>query len=51
MRPVNRLLKEGEREQVVEFLEVFARLTITGRDRLLKYTQAIREGSMPSSYQ
>jgi Zn-dependent protease with chaperone function len=51
MRPVNRLLKEGERERVVEFLEALARLTITERDRLLTDAQAIREGRMPSSYQ
>jgi hypothetical protein len=51
MRPVNRLLKEGEREAVVEFLEAFARLTISERERLLKDAQAIREGRMPSSYQ
>jgi hypothetical protein len=50
-RPVNRLLKEGERERVVEFLEAFARLTISDRDRLLGDAQAIREGRMPSSYQ
>jgi hypothetical protein len=51
MRPVNRLLKEGERERVIEFLEAFARLTITERDHLLADAQAIREGRMPSSYQ
>ena len=51
MRPVNRLLKQGERETVVEFLEAFARLTITERDRVLQDAQAIREGRMPSSYQ
>jgi hypothetical protein len=51
MRPVNRLLKHGERETVVEFLEAFARLTITERDRVLQDAQAIREGRMPSSYQ
>ena len=51
IRPVNRLLKEGERERVVEFLEAFARLTIRDRDRLLEDAQAIREGRMPSSYQ
>jgi hypothetical protein len=51
MRPVNRLLKYGERESVVEFLEAFARLTITERDRLLEDARAIREGRMPSSYQ
>ena len=51
LRPVNRLLKEGERERVVEFLEAFARLTIRDRDRLLEDARAIREGRMPSSYQ
>jgi hypothetical protein len=51
LRPVNRLLKEGERERVVEFLEAFARLTIRDRDRLLGDAKAIREGRMPSSYQ
>jgi tetratricopeptide (TPR) repeat protein len=51
IRPVNRLLKAGERERVAEFLEAFARLTISERDRLLKDAQAIREGRMPSSYQ
>ena len=35
----------------MEFLEAFARLTISERDRLLKDAQAIREGRMPSSYQ
>lgn len=51
MRPVNRLLKEGERERVAEFLEAFAQLTIRDRDRLLEDAKAIREGRMPSSYQ
>jgi beta-lactamase regulating signal transducer with metallopeptidase domain len=51
MRPVNRLLKEGEREAVVEFLDAFARLTIRDRDYLLREAKAIREGRMPSSYQ
>jgi hypothetical protein len=50
-RPVNRLLKEGERVAVVEFLDALARLTISERDRLLKDAQAIREGHMTSSYQ
>jgi hypothetical protein len=49
--PVNLLLKEGERERVVEFLEAFARLTIVERERLLKDAQAIREGRMPHAYQ
>jgi hypothetical protein len=51
LRPVNRLLKEGERERIVEFLEAFAGLTIRDRDRLLEDARAIREGRMPSSYQ
>lgn len=51
LRPVHRLLKEGEREGVVEFLEAFAQLTIRDRDRLLQDAKAIREGRMPSSYQ
>jgi hypothetical protein len=51
MRPANRLLKDGEREAVVEFLEAFARLTIRDRDYLLGDAKAIREGRMPSSYQ
>jgi hypothetical protein len=51
MEPANRLLKRGERETVVEFLEALAALTITERDRLLSDARAIREGRMPSSYQ
>jgi hypothetical protein len=51
MEPANRLLKLGERETVVEFLEALAGLTITERDRLLGDARAIREGRMPSSYQ
>jgi hypothetical protein len=51
LRPVNRLLEEGERQRVVEFLEAFARLTIRDRDRLLDDARAIREGRMPFSYQ
>ena len=51
MGPSNRLLKYGERESVVEFLEALARLTITERDRLLEDARAIRDGRMPSSYQ
>jgi beta-lactamase regulating signal transducer with metallopeptidase domain len=51
LRPVHRLLREGEREAVAEFLEAFARLTIIERDRLLTDAQAIRDGRMPTSYQ
>ena len=50
-RPVNELLKAGERARVAEFLEAFARLTITERDRLLQDARAIREGRMPVGYQ
>jgi len=51
MRPVNRLLNEGEREPIVEFLEAFAKLTVVERQRLLDDAKAIREGRMPSGYQ
>ena len=51
MRPVNRLLKLGERERVADFLEKSANLTIAGRERLLSDARAIREGRMTSSYQ
>ena len=51
IRPVNRLLEEGERERVVQFLEAFARLAIGERDRLLEDARAIRDGRMPASYQ
>jgi hypothetical protein len=51
MRVAYRLLHAGERDGVVEFLEAFARLTISERDRLLKEAQAIRAGTMPSGYQ
>ncbi len=51
MRPVNRLLKLGERERVADFLEKSASLTIVGRERLLNDAKAIREGRMTGSYQ
>lgn len=51
MRPVNRLLKEGERDGVVQFLEAYAQLTVRERQRLLDDAKAIREGRMPSAYQ
>jgi beta-lactamase regulating signal transducer with metallopeptidase domain len=50
-RPVKRLLMDGERDRVVEFLESLARLTIADRDRLLRDAQAIRDGRMPRTYQ
>ena len=51
LRVVNRLLKEGERESVAEFLEAFARLTVRERERLSEDAKAIREGRMPTAYQ
>lgn len=51
-RPVNYLLKAGERERVVQFLEALAPLLGTqNRDRVLKDATAIREGRMPMAYQ
>jgi hypothetical protein len=51
VRPVIELLKNGERERVVEFLEAYAQLTVRDRQRLLDDAKAIREGRMPLSYQ
>lgn len=51
MTPVNYLLKAGERERVVEFLEAYARLSVVQRDRLLRDARNIREGRMPAAYQ
>jgi beta-lactamase regulating signal transducer with metallopeptidase domain len=51
LRPVNRLLKEGEREGVIQFLEAYAQLTSRDRQRLLDDAKAIREGRMPVGYQ
>jgi tetratricopeptide (TPR) repeat protein len=51
LRPVNRLLKLGERERVADFLEKSASLTVVERERLLNDAKAIREGRMTSSYQ
>ena len=51
MRPVNELLKAGERQRVVEFLEAYAQMTVRDRQRLLDDAKAVREGRMPSSYQ
>jgi beta-lactamase regulating signal transducer with metallopeptidase domain len=51
LRPVNYLLKAGERERVITFLEAFARLNIVQRERLLEDANDIREGRMPSAYQ
>ncbi len=50
-RLVNGLLKAGERETVVEFLERSAALRPAERERLLKEAANIRAGKMPESYQ
>lgn len=51
IRLVNYLLKEGERESVVEFLEKSAELRTVERQRLLADAAAVRAGEMPTSYQ
>lgn len=52
MRPVNYLLKAGERERVALFLDSMAPLVGTQqRDRMLADAKAIRERRMPESYQ
>jgi hypothetical protein len=48
---VNRLLKEGERDRIVAFLEAYAQLTARDRQRLLDDAKAIRAGRMPPAYQ
>ena len=50
-RLVNGLLKAGERETVVEFLERSAALRPAERESLLKEAANIRVGKMPESYQ
>ena len=53
MKPVNALLKAGERERVADFLDAFGQLIGTGSEaeRLRNDAKAIREGRMPVSYQ
>jgi hypothetical protein len=51
LRLVNYLLKYGERESVIEFLDRLAQLTVTQRDHVKADADAIRSGRMPSSYQ
>jgi hypothetical protein len=51
LRLVNYLLQAGERETVIDFLERSARLREVEKDRLLKDAAAIRQGTMPGSYQ
>jgi tetratricopeptide (TPR) repeat protein len=45
------LLKEGERETVIEYYEAAARISPRERERLLEDARAVREGRMPRSYQ
>ena len=51
LRLVNYLLKYGERESVVEFLDRLAQLSVTQREYLKADADAIRGGRMPTSYQ
>jgi hypothetical protein len=50
-RLVKYLLKYGERETVVEFLERMAQINIIGKDAILEAAAAIRRGQMPMAYQ
>jgi hypothetical protein len=47
----NYLLKAGERDTVIQFLEASAKNSPATREHLLADAQAIREGRMPRSYQ
>lgn len=51
LAPINTLLKAGERERVVGFLESYARVNRIEHDRLLEDARNIREGRMPAAYQ
>jgi beta-lactamase regulating signal transducer with metallopeptidase domain len=50
-RLVNDLLKEGERDSIIEFLDRAAQLKVAERDRVQKDAAALRAGRMPVSYQ
>ena len=50
-RLVNYLLKYGERDSVVDFLDALARINVSDRERLRADAAAIRAGRMPESYQ
>ena len=50
-RLVKYLLKYGERETVIEFLERMAQINIIGKDSILDAAAAIRRGQMPMAYQ
>jgi len=45
------LLKDGERDSVIEFLERFARVSISQKDYLLESARLIRNGRKPPWYQ
>ena len=45
------LLKEGERDTVIEYLERMAQISVTERTVLLESAAAIRAGRMPAWYQ
>jgi hypothetical protein len=45
------MLKRGERESVARFLDRYARINLTQRDRLTASAAAIRAGRMPDFYQ
>jgi hypothetical protein len=50
-RLVKYLLKSGEREAVIQFLEAMAKTNVVQKDYLLKSAAAIRSGQMPEWYQ
>jgi hypothetical protein len=50
-RLVNYLLKSGERESVVEFLERAARINGSRKEAMLNDAASIHEGRMPIAYQ
>ena len=50
-RLVNGMVKAGERETVVKFLERSAALRPADREHLLKDAAIVRAGKMPLSYQ
>jgi beta-lactamase regulating signal transducer with metallopeptidase domain len=50
-RLVRYLLKGGERESVVQFLEAMAKTNVMQKDNILESVAALRRGQMPSWYQ
>jgi hypothetical protein len=51
LKLTNYLLKAGERDSVVQFLEAYAKISPRQRERLLEDAAAIRDARMPRSYQ